>query len=53
MSATDLTQCTAHQLLQLYRSGQASPVEATQAVLSRIERLNPRLNAYCLSLIHI
>lgn len=48
MRTTDLTQCTAHELLQLYRSGQASPVEATQAVLSRIERLNPRLNAYCL-----
>ena len=37
MSTTDLTQCTADQLLALYRSGQASPVEATQAVLARIE----------------
>ncbi len=45
---TDLTQCTAHELLALYRSGQASPVDATQAVLSRIERLNPQLNAFCL-----
>ena len=45
---TDLTQCTAHELLMLYRSGQASPVDATQAVLSRIERLNPQLNAFCL-----
>ena len=45
---TDLTQCTAHELLALYRSGQASPVEATQAVLSRIERLNLQLNAFCL-----
>ena len=45
---TDLTQCTAHELLTLYRSGQASPVDATQAVLSRIERLNPQLNAFCL-----
>ena len=43
----DLTQCTAHELLRLYRSGQASPVEATQAVLSRIERLNPQLGAFC------
>ncbi len=41
MSTTDLTQCTAHELLQLYRTGQASPVEATQAVLSRIESVNP------------
>jgi len=46
--ATDLTQCTAHELLQFYRSGQASPVEATQAVLARIARLNPKLNAFCL-----
>lgn len=48
MSPTDLTQCPAHELLALYRSGQASPVEATQAVLSRIEALNPLLNAFCL-----
>ena len=44
----DLTQCTATQLLGLYRSGEASPVEATQAVLQRISRLNPLLNAFCL-----
>ena len=47
MNATDLTQCPGHELLQLYRSGQASPVEATQAVLARIERLNPQINAFC------
>ena len=46
--ANDLTQCPAHELLALYRSGQASPVDATQAVLARIERLNPQLNAFCL-----
>ena len=44
----DLTQCTATQLLGLYRRGQASPVEATQAVLQRIERVNPQINAFCL-----
>lgn len=44
----DLTACTATELLALYRSGQASPVEATVAVLERIERLNPLLNAFCL-----
>jgi aspartyl-tRNA(Asn)/glutamyl-tRNA(Gln) amidotransferase subunit A len=44
----DLTQCTATELLDLYRSGEASPVEATQAVLRRIARLNPVLNAFCL-----
>ena len=36
------------ELLALYRSGQASPVDATQAVLARAHRLNPRLNAFCL-----
>lgn len=45
---TDLADCTATELLALYRSGQASPTEATQAVLQRIERLNPKLNAFCL-----
>ncbi|MFZ9337646.1 MAG: amidase [Limnohabitans sp.] len=43
----DLTQRTAEQLLALYRSGQASPVEVTQQVLQRISRLNPLLNAFC------
>jgi aspartyl-tRNA(Asn)/glutamyl-tRNA(Gln) amidotransferase subunit A len=46
--STPLTFCTATELLALYRSGQASPVEATQAVLQRIARLNPVLNAFCL-----
>jgi aspartyl-tRNA(Asn)/glutamyl-tRNA(Gln) amidotransferase subunit A len=44
---TDLADCTATDLLALYRSGQASPVEATQAVLARIDRLNPTLLAFC------
>jgi len=48
MSTTDLTQTPAHELLALYRSGQASPVEVTQAVLQRIERVNPHINAFCL-----
>ncbi len=46
-SATDLADCTATQLLALYRSGQASPVEATEAALARIARLNPLLRAFC------
>ncbi|MGH8797927.1 MAG: amidase [Caldimonas sp.] len=46
-STTDLADCSADLLLRLYHSGQASPVEATRAVLARIERLNPILNAYC------
>jgi aspartyl-tRNA(Asn)/glutamyl-tRNA(Gln) amidotransferase subunit A len=36
-----------HALVDLYRSRQASPVEVTQAVLHRIERLSPRYNAFC------
>jgi aspartyl-tRNA(Asn)/glutamyl-tRNA(Gln) amidotransferase subunit A len=44
----DLTQCTATQLLDLFRAGHASPVQATQAVLQRIARVNPLLNAFCL-----
>ena len=46
MRATDLADCTAHDLLALYRSGQASPLEATRAVLARIDRLDPVLRAF-------
>ncbi len=46
-TATQLTECTASELLALYRSGAASPVEVTEAVLKRIEQLNPTLNAFC------
>ena len=46
--STELTQLGAHQLLALYRSGGASPVEVAQTVLARIERLNPQLNAFCI-----
>jgi len=35
-------------LVQLYRTGAASPVEATQAVLSRIDETDRMLNAFCL-----
>ena len=44
---TDLTQASATELLALYRSGQASPTEAANAILDRIQRLNPVLNAFC------
>lgn len=43
----DLADCTATELLQLYRTHQASPVEAASAVFKRIDRLNPTLNAFC------
>ncbi|MBU6284475.1 MAG: amidase [Proteobacteria bacterium] len=45
---TALTEQAAHVLLSLYERGQASPVETTQELLSRIEQLNPALNAFCL-----
>jgi aspartyl-tRNA(Asn)/glutamyl-tRNA(Gln) amidotransferase subunit A len=38
----------ATELLNLYRSKELSPVEVTRAVLERIDRLNPLLNAFCL-----
>ncbi|MBL8839173.1 MAG: amidase [Alphaproteobacteria bacterium] len=38
----------ATELLQAYRSGALSPVEAAQAALARIKRLNPPLNAFTL-----
>jgi aspartyl-tRNA(Asn)/glutamyl-tRNA(Gln) amidotransferase subunit A len=44
----DLTQRTATELLDLYGRGEASPVEATAAVLERIDRLNPVLNCFAL-----
>ena len=40
---TDLADCTATQLLRAVPQQPGSPVEATQAVLARIERLNPVL----------
>jgi len=45
---TCLAECTATELLALYRARAASPVEATREVLARIARLNPQLNAFCL-----
>jgi aspartyl-tRNA(Asn)/glutamyl-tRNA(Gln) amidotransferase subunit A len=44
----DLTQLTATELIGLYRTGQASPVEAMQQVLERVERVDPILNAFVL-----
>src|SRR5512138_2853873 len=45
MSA-DLCALSATQLLDAYRRHELSPVEVTRAVLERIERLNPVLNAF-------
>ncbi|MEO7760432.1 MAG: amidase, partial [Casimicrobiaceae bacterium] len=45
---TNLADCTATELINLYRTRQASPLEATQAVLSRIAEVDGKLNAFCL-----
>jgi Asp-tRNA(Asn)/Glu-tRNA(Gln) amidotransferase A subunit family amidase len=46
VDATDLCFTPATELGRLFRSRAVSPVEVTEAVLARIERLNPRLNAF-------
>jgi aspartyl-tRNA(Asn)/glutamyl-tRNA(Gln) amidotransferase subunit A len=47
MNDTDLCYAPATELAALVRARQLSPVELTRAVLARIERLNPALNAFC------
>jgi aspartyl-tRNA(Asn)/glutamyl-tRNA(Gln) amidotransferase subunit A len=44
---SDLCALGATELVDLYRKKELSPVEVTKAVMERIERLNPRLNAFC------
>jgi len=48
LRADELVWRPAHVLAALVRSKQLSPVELTETVLTRIEALNPRLNAFCL-----
>ncbi|MFE9019082.1 amidase [Streptomyces sp. NPDC007808] len=43
---TDLTELTAVQLLDGYRKGEFSPVDATRAALERAERIQPEVNAF-------
>ena len=45
--SSDLLTLPAVDLLRLYRSKRASPVEVTRAVLKRIDELNPLLNCFC------
>jgi Asp-tRNAAsn/Glu-tRNAGln amidotransferase A subunit and related amidases len=47
MTPTDLCYTPATKLIPLIRSRKLSPVELTKAVLERIEKLNPKLNAFC------
>ena len=44
----DLCSLSATDLVRSYAKKQLSPVEVTRAVLARIEKLNPVLNAFCL-----
>src|SRR5437016_1152902 len=47
-NATDLCYTPATKLISLIRSKKLSPVELTKAVLERVEKLNPKINAFCL-----
>ncbi|HEU5322460.1 MAG TPA: amidase [Methylomirabilota bacterium] len=48
MSYDDVVWRSALDVAALVRTKQVSPVALTEALLTRIETLNPRLNAYCL-----
>jgi aspartyl-tRNA(Asn)/glutamyl-tRNA(Gln) amidotransferase subunit A len=43
----DLPQLSAARLSRLYRKGKLSPVEAMKAVLARVDKVNPTINALC------
>ena len=47
MADRDLCFMPATKLVPLIARGAVSPLEVVQAVLARLERVNPRLNAYC------
>jgi aspartyl-tRNA(Asn)/glutamyl-tRNA(Gln) amidotransferase subunit A len=47
MTSVDLCFTPATELARVIRERQLSPLELTRAVLERIERLNPRINAFC------
>ncbi len=44
---TELCFTPATELADLIRRGELSPVELVDAVLDRIDRINPKINAYC------
>jgi len=46
VDATELCYMPATEMREAYRAKTLSPVEVTRAILERIERLNPELNAY-------
>ena len=48
MTSDDIAWLSAAELAGAYAAGALSPVEATRAVLARIDALNPLLNCFCL-----
>jgi aspartyl-tRNA(Asn)/glutamyl-tRNA(Gln) amidotransferase subunit A len=46
LSDTDLAFASVEEIGKLFRKREVSPVELTKLMLARIERLNPKLNAY-------
>ena len=48
MTDTELCFTPATALAALIRRRKVSPLEVTRAVLARIEKVNPSLNAYCM-----
>jgi aspartyl-tRNA(Asn)/glutamyl-tRNA(Gln) amidotransferase subunit A len=46
-SDDDLAYASAVALIERYRAGALSPVETTRVLLDRLDRLQPRLNAFC------
>jgi aspartyl-tRNA(Asn)/glutamyl-tRNA(Gln) amidotransferase subunit A len=46
--ASELYEMTAAELAEAYRAGEASPVEAAEACLGRIDALDASINAFCL-----
>ena len=47
MNKNELCFTPAVKLARMIRQGEISPVELTQAILERIEAVNPQINAYC------
>ena len=47
VSTYDICRASVADTVQAIRTKRLSPVEITDAVLNRIEELNPRVNAYC------
>jgi aspartyl-tRNA(Asn)/glutamyl-tRNA(Gln) amidotransferase subunit A len=46
MNETELAFATIAEIARFFRTGKLSPVELTELMLARIERTNPKLNAY-------